>query len=260
MTDAARIEKILGNGFSDRDLLTQALTHRSYCSEHSEATHNERLEFLGDAVLGLVVADEIFGTYPEMPEGELAKVRAAVVNAAVLAEVGTEIDLGENIRLGKGEAASGGAEKVSILADTVEALIAAIYLDQGYGAARTFILRQLGARILEAAAVPGSREYKSLLQELATRTLEMLPRYVVTDEGPDHAKHFTATVFLAGIERGVGEGPSKKIAEQKAAHVAWLWLAAGDEPSISRESPEDSGQESQTEPLHDRGRVNARIA
>ena len=186
---------------------------------------NERLEFLGDAVLGLVVTDHVFRTYPDLPEGELAKVRASVVNAAVLADVAAELDLGSWLLLGKGEDASGGREKPSILADAMEALIGAIYLDGGWEAASELVLRLLGDRIAEAASGPGGQDYKTRLQELAARAYDQLPRYHVEDEGPDHAKHFFATVYVGGQQRGTGEGRSKKQAEQAAARAAWEQLA-----------------------------------
>jgi ribonuclease III len=187
---------------------------------------NERLEFLGDAVLGLVVTDHIFRTYPDLPEGELAKVRATVVSAAALAEVAVELELGEALLLGKGEDASGGREKPSILADATEAVIGAVYLDGGWSAASDLVLGLLGDRIAAAAAGPGGQDYKTRLQELAARELETIPSYAVADEGPDHAKRFYATVVVAGHEYGAGEGRSKKQAEQAAARVAWEALRA----------------------------------
>ncbi|GAC1312034.1 MAG: hypothetical protein NVSMB12_01330 [Acidimicrobiales bacterium] len=201
------------------------MSHRSWCAESPGVESNERLEFLGDAVLGLVVTDHIFLTYPQLPEGELAKVRAAVVNSEALAEVAAELDLGAAVLLGKGEDASGGREKPSILADAMEAVIGAVYLDGGYGAAAELVMRLLGERIEEAAAGPGGQDYKTRLQELAARSFESLPHYDVTDEGPDHAKRFFATVVVAGRVRGRGEGRSKKQAEQGAARQAWHALS-----------------------------------
>jgi ribonuclease-3 len=188
---------------------------------------NERLEFLGDAVLGLVVTDHIFRTYPELPEGELAKVRASVVSAAALAEVALELGLGPTLRLGKGEDASGGREKPSILADATEAVIGAVYLDGGWPAAADLILDLLGDRISDAAAGPGGQDYKTRLQELAARAYETLPEYDVTDEGPDHAKRFFASVRVGERSFGGGEGRSKKQAEQAAARLAWESLRPG---------------------------------
>lgn len=214
------------------------MSHRSWCAENPGTCSNERLEFLGDAVLGLVVTDHIYRAYPQLPEGELAKVRAAVVNAGVLAEVAAELDLGAALLLGKGEDASGGREKPSILADAMEAVIGAVYLDGGWEAAYALVMRLLGERIAEAAAGPGGQDFKTRLQELAARHFDQLPRYDVVDEGPDHAKRFYATVHLAGRARGRGEGRSKKQAEQAAARTAWESLttelariaAAGEPP------------------------------
>jgi ribonuclease III len=201
---AALVER-LGRPFTDPELLARSLAHRSWCAETEGAASNERLEFLGDAVLGLVVTDHLFLTYPDLPEGELAKVRASLVNSEALAEVAATLELGSFLLLGKGEAASGGREKPSILAAAL-------------------VMSLLADRIEEAAAGPGGQDYKTRLQELAARKFEQLPRYEVHDEGPDHAKRFFAKVFLAGEERGEGEGRSKKQAEQGAARAAWLAL------------------------------------
>jgi ribonuclease-3 len=170
------------------------------------------------------VTDHLFLTYPDLPEGELAKVRASLVNSEALAEVAATLDLGSFLLLGKGEAASGGREKPSILADAMEAVIGAVYLDGGWVAAADLVMALLADRIEEAAAGPGGQDYKTRLQELAARKFEQLPRYEVHDEGPDHAKRFFAKVFLAGQERGEGEGRSKKQAEQGAARAAWVEL------------------------------------
>jgi ribonuclease-3 len=207
------------------------MAHRSWCAENGESESNERLEFLGDAVLGLVVADFVYRAYPELPEGELAKVRAAVVNAEVLAELAAELDLGSALRLGRGEELSGGREKTSILADAMEAVIGAIYLDDGYAAAEQLITKLLDDRIAEAAARPGGQDFKTRLQEYAARTFEDVPRYEVADDGPDHAKRFVATVRVSGDVRGRGEGRSKKAAEQDAAREAFLSLTDGEEES-----------------------------
>ena len=189
---------------------------------------NERLEFLGDAVLGLVITDHAYRAYPALPEGELAKVRASVVNSAVLAEVAADLEIGTHLQLGKGEDASGGREKPSILADAMEAVIGAVYLDGGWDAAADLVLTLLGDRVVEAAAGPGGQDFKTRLQELAARTFDQLPRYAVLGEGPDHAKRFFATVHVGGAERGTGEGRSKKQAEQAAARAAWAALALED--------------------------------
>ena len=203
-----------------------ALAHRSYCAETPGTVSNERLEFLGDAVLGLVVTDHIFRAYPDLLEGELAKVRASVVNAATLAEVADELGVGPALRLGKGEDASGGRHKASILSDAMEAVIGAVYLDGGYDPAASLVMRLLGERIAEAAAGPGGSDHKTRLQELAARCFESVPRYEVVDEGPDHDKRFFATVSVDDRAQGRGEGRSKKQAEQAAAREAWRALVA----------------------------------
>ncbi|MEO7836913.1 MAG: ribonuclease III [Acidimicrobiales bacterium] len=215
----------LGRRFQDTELFCRALAHRSWCAEVQGEESNERLEFLGDSVLGLVVTEHVYLAYPALPEGELAKVRASVVNSEALAEVATELDIGRSLLLGKGEDASGGREKPSILADAMEAIIGAVYLEDGWEAASELVLGLLGQRIVEAAAGPGGQDYKTRLQELTARTFDQLPRYQVQDEGPDHAKHFSATVLVAGVPRGTGEGRSKKQAEQAAARAAWTELA-----------------------------------
>jgi ribonuclease III len=214
----------LGRPFADPELLRRALTHRSWFEEDPEVGSNERLEFLGDAVLGLVVTDHLFRTFPDLPEGMLSKVRAFVVSATTLADVAAELDLGRALLLGKGEDRSGGREKPSILADAMEGVIAAVYLDGGWDAAEKLVIGLLGERISEAAAGPGGQDYKTRLQELAARLFEELPRYEVTDEGPDHAKRFFAEVHIAGGVQGRGEGRSKKQAEQGAAREAWQGL------------------------------------
>jgi ribonuclease-3 len=221
-----RFEERLGWTFRDTDVLEQALAHRSWCAEHPSSQSNERLEFLGDAVLGIAVTDFVYRAYPDLQEGELAKVRASVVNAEVLAEVAAEIELGPCLLLGKGEDLSGGREKTSILADAMEAVIAAMYLDGGMEVSRGVILALLGERIADAATGPGGDDYKTRLQELAAQRFDRLPRYQLRDEGPDHAKRFFATVLLDGEPRGSGEGASKKQAEQAAARDAWRWLKA----------------------------------
>jgi ribonuclease-3 len=205
----------------DDTALATALAHRSWCAENPGHESNERLEFLGDAVLGLVVTDHIYRMYPALPEGELAKVRASVVSAAALAEVAAELELGDALLLGKGEAASGGREKPSILADALEAVIGAVYLAGGWAAVERLVLDLLGDRISEASEGPGGQDYKTRLQELVARHFTELPRYGIRDEGPDHAKRFFAEVRVAGQVRGEGEGRSKKQAEAAAARSAW---------------------------------------
>ena len=203
--------------------------HRSWCAEHAGWASNERLEFLGDSVLGIIVTDHLFRTYPDLPEGDLAKVRASVVSAAALSEVAIELRLGEALLLGKGEDSSGGREKPSILADALEAVIGVVYIEAGPLAASTLVLLLTLDRITEAASGPGGQDYKTRLQELSARLLDAAPRYEVLDDGPDHAKLFFASVRVDGELRGRGEGRSKKQAEQAAARDAWEKLRERDE-------------------------------
>jgi ribonuclease-3 len=219
-----RLEENLGVTFADREILVRALAHRSWCAENGEVESNERLEFLGDSVLGLVVTNYVFEHFPSLPEGQLSEVRAGVVNSRVLAEVALELEIGAHLLLGKGEAAAGGRNKQSILADAYEAVVAAVHLDQGFPVAHDLVLRCLEDRIADAAAGPGGRDYKTRLQESTAAVGLGRPRYVVRDEGPDHAKHFFAAVFVGEDVYGEGEGRSKKQAEQAAAWVAWTRL------------------------------------
>ena len=211
---------LIGYSFSNPELIDQALSHRSWCAEQGGVPSNERLEFLGDAVLGLVVAEHTYRTHPELAEGILAKVRAGVVNARVLAEVGRELKVGPFLRLGKGEDLSGGREKDSILADTTEAIFGAVYLDGGFEEVRRLILDLLSGRIEAAIADPGEADYKSRLQEATVSLGRGVPRYEVAGRGPDHAQRYRATVYVADQHLGTGEGRSKKDAEQEAARVA----------------------------------------
>jgi ribonuclease-3 len=220
----AELEHRIGVAFSDPSLLRRAMCHRSWCAENDEPGSNERLEFLGDSVLGLVISDFVFRSFPDLPEGSLSEVRAGVVNAEVLAELAREISLGRYLLLGKGEDAAGGREKQSILADALEALIAAVYLDAGLDTARRLIVDWLGDRIEHVSRGPG-RDFKTRLQELAAQRRLGRPRYEVRGEGPDHAKRFYATVYLDGAPLGRGEGRSKKQAEQAAAWAAHRALA-----------------------------------
>jgi len=218
--DEGALAERLGYTFTAPDLLGQALAHRSWCAEHGGAASNERLEFLGDAVLGLIVAEDTFRTHPALSDGVLSKVRASVVNARVLAEVAEGLGIPGHLRLGKGEDASGGRHKESILADTMEAVIGAVYLDGGMDGARELVLSLLRARITVAVGEPGESDHKSRLQEEAVRLGRGVPRYEVVGSGPDHARRYLATVYVAGQRLGTGEGRSKKDAEQVAAQVA----------------------------------------
>ena len=226
--EVAVLAERLGDVLADPLLLGRALAHRSWCAEvmaGEPEQSTERLEFLGDAVLGLVVTDHLYRSYPELSEGQLAKTRASVVDADTLAEVAAELGIGAGLLLGKGEDASGGRQKASILADTMEAVIGAVYLDSGWEGASTLVLGLLANRLADAAEGPGGQDYKTRLQELTAGAFDQLPRYEVTSEGPDHAKRFFATVHVGGSARGRGEGRSKKRAEQVAARAAWEELA-----------------------------------
>ncbi len=222
---APELDDALGVRFSDPSIRAAALTHRSYAFEQELDVNNERLEFLGDAVLGLVVTDVAYTDFPEMPEGELAKLRAAIVNMSALADVARDLRLGDFIMLGKGEEMSGGRDKASILADALEAILGAIYLDRGLGTARAFIERLFRPRMVAYVRGEGERDYKTILQELASADLHAMPEYKISDQGPDHLKEFTATVFLNGKAWGRGIGRSKKEAEQQAAHEAYEKLS-----------------------------------
>ena len=185
---------------------------------------NERLEYLGDSVLGLAVTESTFLAYPDLSEGGLAKIRASVVSAVALAEVAAEYAIGDAVMLGKGEDLSGGREKTSILCDAFEAVIGAIYLDGGWEAANELVLASLKDRIAEAAEGPGGGDYKTLLQEIVARHNDEGPSYMVAGEGPDHDMRFTAEVAVSGTIVGTGVGRTKKQAEQAAARSAWSHL------------------------------------
>ncbi|MBN3453587.1 ribonuclease III [Mycolicibacterium sp.] len=209
------------------ELLTIALTHRSYSYENGGLPTNERLEFLGDAVLGLTITEELYHRHPDRSEGDLAKLRASIVNTQALADVGRGLSdggLGAHLLLGKGEENSGGADKSSILADGVESLLGAIYLEHGLEGARAVILR-LFAELLDTAPTLGAGlDWKSSLQELTAARNMGAPSYLVTSTGPDHDKEFTATVLVGEAEYGKGVGRTKKEAELKAAAAAWKAL------------------------------------
>jgi ribonuclease-3 len=215
------LDDALGLRFTDVALREMALTHRSWAFEHGSALTNERLEFLGDSVLGLVVTDMAYVAYPEMPEGQLAKLRAAIVNMVALADVARGLGIGDVVLLGRGEETSGGRDKSSILADALEAVFGAVYLDLGLDAARELIERLFRPRMEAWVRGEGDRDHKTLLQELASRTMRAIPEYRVTERGPDHEKEFTATAVVAGEPLGTGTGRSKKEAEQQAAREAY---------------------------------------
>ncbi len=230
----------LGYSFDDPSVLQLALRHRSWCAENGGVDSNERLEFLGDSVLGLVVTDELFRRYPDAPEGVLARRRSELVNTVMLAEVARELDLGCEVRLGKGEESTGGSEKASILADALEAVFGAIFLDGGPDAARDTIMTLFDERIDDVAAAEYTSDHKSRLQELAAHRYGELPRYTLSGAGPEHEKTFTAEVALDGDVMGVGVGRTKKEAEQHAAALAHARLVA-DEDDLPRDLIEPNG-------------------
>lgn len=218
-----RLAEEIGHAFADTGLLERALVHRSYTAEHPALPDNERMEFLGDAVLQLAVTDFLYAHFPTLREGELAKIRAACVNREELALVARRIGVGEHIRLGIGERQSGGSEKASILGDAMEALLAAVYLDAGLEAARRVVLSHWRDVILAKATAPGRLDFKTRLQEeLAAEGRR--PVYAILGSGPDHAREFVATVEVDGEVWGQGSGRSKKEAEQDAARSAMLRL------------------------------------
>jgi ribonuclease-3 len=214
------LEAALGTAV-EPGLLERALTHRSYAYEHGGLPTNERLEFLGDSVLGLVVTDALYRTHPDLPEGQLAKLRASVVNTRALAGVARSLELGKWLRLGKGEEVTGGRDKASILADTMEALIGAIYLDRGLDAATVMVRRLFDPLMLAATAEGAALDWKTSLQELTAARGLGVPEYLVEESGPDHQKAFTAAAVVQGTVHGGGAGRSKKEAEQQAAEAAW---------------------------------------
>jgi ribonuclease-3 len=216
----------LGNPVLGAELLDRALTHRSFAYEHGGLPTNERLEFLGDSVLGVVVTDTLFRAHPDLSEGRLAKLRAAVVNARALAEVARTIDLGKHIKLGRGEESTGGRNKSSILSDTVEALIGAIYLSGGFESATTVVHLLFDPLMEEAAGLGAGLDWKTSLQELSAEHSLGVPEYVIEDEGPDHEKTFTAQVRVGDQLYGHGTGRSKKEAEQQAAETAYRAIDA----------------------------------
>ena len=210
----------------DPDLLDLSLTHRSFAHEHGGLPTNERLEFLGDSVLGIVVTEYLYRAHPDVPEGQLAKMRAATVSEPALAAVARDLGLGEFIKLGKGETLSGGRDKDSILADTVEALIGATYLTQGLEPTRT-VVERLVARFLRSARTRGAGlDWKTSLQELTAAHSLGNPRYEVEGVGPDHERVFTAQAIVDGETLGEGTGTSKKLAEHEAAEAAYASILA----------------------------------
>jgi ribonuclease-3 len=221
--DMSALEEKLGYTFKNKQMLADALYHSSYANEHRSLgiQSNERLEFLGDAVLGLVSADFLYREHPDLPEGDLTRIRAALVCEESLHEVAQNLELGQSLKLGRGEESGGGRTRTSILADATEAVFAAVYLDGGMEEARALIHRVLLDKEREEAVEERRRDYKTALQELIQRRNGRELRYVLTDEmGPDHAKTFVVSVLLDGENVGEGSGRSKKEAEQSAARAA----------------------------------------
>lgn len=224
--DPADLTGALGVGV-DQKLLTLALTHRSYAYEHGGLPTNERLEFLGDSVLGVVVTELLYRGFPDRPEGELAKIRASVVNMHALAEVARQLGpggLGAHLYLGRGEELTGGRDKASILADGLESLFGAVFLDHGIDVAKDVITRLFEPVIERSGELGAGLDWKTSLQELTAAYSLGVPSYQITSTGPDHDKEFTAEAMVGGRGLGTGVGRSKKEAEQKAAELAWKVL------------------------------------
>jgi ribonuclease-3 len=247
----APLEEAFGVPF-EPGLLERALTHRSYAYENGGLPTNERLEFLGDSVLGVVITSALFHNHPDLPEGQLAKLRASVVNMHALADVARglgPLGLGPHLLLGKGEETTGGRDKASILADTLEALLGAIYLEHGLDIAGQVVHRLFDPLMAESAGRGAALDWKTSLQELTAALGLGVPDYVIEDSGPDHAKTFTAWVVVAGERYGGSEGRSKKQAEQRAAAAAWRTLserqasANGKKPGAEKMSTEKMSTE-----------------
>jgi ribonuclease-3 len=225
------LRSALGSPVLDPELLDLALTHRSYAYEHGGLPTNERLEFLGDSVLGVVITEHLYKSHPDLSEGRLAKLRAAVVNARALAEVARTIGVGQHVKLGKGEESTGGRDKASILSDTVEAIIGATFLSgavdgsaEGFTNAAAVVHRLFDPLMKAAADLGAGLDWKTSLQELCANHELGVPEYVIEDAGPDHAKTFTAQVRVGERLHGHGTGRSKKEAEQQAAETAYRTL------------------------------------
>jgi ribonuclease-3 len=226
VSNYAGLRAALGDPVLDPELLERALTHRSFAYENGGLPTNERLEFLGDAVLGVVVTETLYRTHPDLSEGRLAKLRAAVVNARALAGVGRDIGLGQHVKLGRGEQSTGGRNKASILSDTVEAVLGAVHLSGGFETSADVVHRLFDPLIEAASALGAGLDWKTSLQELSAEHGLGVPEYVIEDDGPDHMKTFTAQVRVGDALYGNGLGRSKKEAEQAAAETAYGEIAA----------------------------------
>lgn len=223
-TSLEKLAEKIGYKFADKSLLETAMRHSSWTAENVGFESNERLEFLGDSVIGFVVADTMYRRYPDFDEGKLTDLRKIVVNMNALSRVATQLGLGEFILLGRGEEAGGGREKTSILANALEAVFAAVYLDSDALSAYALVRSLLSESIDEALAALKQLDAKSQLQELCSRLDNPMPEYRVTDEGPDHAKTFYAAVYIGNDWMGAGSGRSKKVAEELAAQQAFATL------------------------------------
>ncbi len=230
MPDLDTLQEVLGVNFRNRSLLEQAVIHSSYVNENLElvSSHNERLEFLGNAVLGFIVAEKLYQEFPDITEGEMTKLRAALVRRDTLARVARAVELGDFLYMGKGEEASGGRTKTPNLAGTLEAMIGAIYLDRGLATARDAVLKLLGKELSRVSRYGAGVDYKSRLQELIQSRNQSTPAYrLVAQTGPDHDRRFTVEVMTGDVILGRGTGKSKKLAETEAARLALDRLDAG---------------------------------
>lgn len=229
MASLKDLQTTLGIHFRDETLLKQALTHPSYINENpaSASADNERMEFLGDALLSLIVAEKLYHEYPDYPEGKLTEIKISLVRQEKIAEKAAALGLGEHLSLGKGEASSGGRGKQNNLADAFEALLAAVFLDQGMDATRDFIIRNYETDLQAVKSGKYAPNFKAMLQELTQAEFKRLPEYeVVESSGPDHDRKFVVAVSLGDVVFGIGSGKSKKIAESEAARIAYSKLTA----------------------------------
>jgi ribonuclease III len=243
--DPGPLLELLGVKIDD-DLLTLALTHRSYAYENGGLPTNERLEFLGDSVLSIVVTERLYREHPDLHEGQLAKLRSSVVNMHALAGVAAtlgESGLGAYLYLGRGEEMTGGRSKISIMADATEALIGAVYLQHGLETARELVHRLFDKLLVDAPQLGAGLDWKTSLQELTAERELGVPEYRIAEDGPDHLKVFTATAVVGGRALGSGEGRTKKEAEQKAAEIAWRTLTAEALAGPDEPETDDAGGE-----------------
>jgi len=256
---SAHLEEAFGIALTPQ-MLTRALTHRSYAYENGGLPTNERLEFLGDAVLGLVITTALYRGHPDLPEGQLAKLRASVVNMRALAEVARGLGprgLGAHLLLGKGEESTGGRDKASILADTLEAILGAIYLEHGLDVAETVIHKLFDPLMADAAGRGAGLDWKTSLQELTANHGFGVPEYRITEDGPDHAKTFTARAVVNGESFGAGAGRSKKEAEQRAAELAWQLLTERVGQTTESAAPPLAAADSAADRISDAGDTDA---